>query len=331
MPFFKGKKILETSILSNWKLPVTNPQTWCLLRDSPFPLRKTLTLSKSDNQYRTNNTFKGCFSTYHKVVCVEIRRKHFLQDISTETNNKKFLKLVLNARTEFSWPNCLNLSVVFINLSFSHLKFLWVSPNISLATVWKETAEPLWLISWSEQIEKLLFTFTTPFEPAVCEVSSIYTFEKGIKKKFSGNYKLHFSILLKSSSRWKLKSSSKVVPEIKSTIKSQKLTDAENTSRNLWNTLKAAPFYVFFRAKPWLTLQAPPCSHRPAEWLQGRGQPWCGPGSWGGVWRGARRCRGTRCRWRCPARRCSSEWSQPNSTPGKRNHTRPKKTSNQMP
>lgn len=31
---------------------------------------------------------------------------------------------------------------------------------------------------WSEQTEKLLFMLTIPFEPAMCEVSSIYTFEK---------------------------------------------------------------------------------------------------------------------------------------------------------
>lgn len=146
---FQREKILETSVLNNWELPMTNPQTSCLLRGYPFPLRKTLTLSKWDNQYITDNTFKGCFSTYHKAVCVKIRKKLFLQDISAETNNKILLKLFLNARTEFSWPSCLNLSVVFcgfIKLSSSHLKFLWVSPKISLATVWKEIAEPLWLI-----------------------------------------------------------------------------------------------------------------------------------------------------------------------------------------
>lgn len=143
---FQREKILKTSVLNNWKLPQTNPQTSCLLRGYPFSLRKTLTVWKSDNQYIINNIFKGCFSTYHKALCVKIRRKLFLQDISTETNNKILLKFFLNARTEFSWPSCLNLSVVFINLCSSHLKFLWVSPNISLATVWKEIAEPLWLI-----------------------------------------------------------------------------------------------------------------------------------------------------------------------------------------
>lgn len=176
---FQREKILKTSVLNNWKLPMTNPQTSCLLRDYPFPLRKTLTLPKSDNQYITNNTFKGCFSTFHKAVCVKIRRKLFLQDISTETNNKILLKLFLNARTEFSWSSCLNLSVVSINLCSSHLKFLWVSPNVSLATVWKEIAESL-IDLWSEQTEKLLFMLTIPFEPAMCEVFSIYTFEKGI-------------------------------------------------------------------------------------------------------------------------------------------------------
>lgn len=45
--------------------------------------------------------------------------------------------------------------------------------------------------------------FTIPFEPAVCEVSSIYIYLKRQLRRNSQETNDIFSMLLKSSSRWK--------------------------------------------------------------------------------------------------------------------------------